>query len=91
MLSGDFLDVKIIDFGISNLNLEPHKTRSARAGTPKYMSPEQIDDNILSSKIDIWSFGCVILQLVTGVKPYEDIKERIRHELILSEEKIDPL
>ena len=40
MLSGDYLDVKIIDFGVSNMNFEPHKTKSSRAGTPKYMAPE---------------------------------------------------
>jgi serine/threonine protein kinase len=74
MLSGDFLEVKIIDFGVSNFNLEPHKTISAVSGTPRYMSPEQIGEGILSTKIDIWSFGCLILQLVTGCKPYHKIE-----------------
>jgi serine/threonine protein kinase len=36
------------------------------------MSPEQLG-GVLSFKSDIWSFGCVLLELYTGKKPYEGL------------------
>ena len=35
----------------------------------KYMAPEQFDD-VMSSKLDIWQFGCLLLEMVTGKEPY---------------------
>lgn len=48
-------------------------TQSAEKGTPRYMSPEQVDGK-LSFKIDIWAFGCVMLQFATGLMPFHNIK-----------------
>jgi serine/threonine protein kinase len=44
----------------------------AQCGTLRYMSPEQLD-GILTSKIDIWAFGCVLLEILTGKPPYSGI------------------
>jgi serine/threonine protein kinase len=45
------------------------------------MSPEQINGQ-LSFKSDIWAFGCIILQLCTGLKPFHDLSEG--HEVCLT-------
>ena len=37
------------------------------------MSPEQYE-GIITFKSDIWSFGCVMLELITGKRPYDGIK-----------------
>ena len=46
---------------------------SKTAGTIRYMSPEQYE-GIITFKSDIWSFGCVMLELITGKRPYDGIK-----------------
>ena len=33
------------------------------------MAPEQFDD-VMSSKLDIWQFGCLLLEMITGREPY---------------------
>mmetsp|Transcript_3929 Transcript_3929/g.6666 ORF Transcript_3929/g.6666 Transcript_3929/m.6666 type:complete len:109 (-) Transcript_3929:14-340(-) len=40
------------------------------------MSPEQMN-GMLSFKIDIWAFGCVLLQFATGLKPFDDIPNEV--------------
>ncbi|KAG1444781.1 hypothetical protein G6F56_010155 [Rhizopus delemar] len=66
-------DVKLTDFGVS-LNL---KMKSADAGsvsgTPNWMAPEVIELKGASTKSDIWSLGCTLIELVTGKAPYSDL------------------
>ncbi|KAG1179258.1 hypothetical protein G6F70_005879 [Rhizopus microsporus] len=66
-------DVKLTDFGVS-LNL---KMKSADAGsvsgTPNWMAPEVIELKGASTKSDIWSLGCTLIELVTGKPPYADL------------------
>lgn len=44
-------------------------------GTPMYMSPEVIknDKRGRHGAMDIWSLGCVVLELVTGKKPWSNL------------------
>jgi eukaryotic-like serine/threonine-protein kinase len=71
--------VKVLDFGIGKLanddvNLEltqsPTVTRGTGEGvilgTARYMSPEQARGQPLDKRTDIWSFGCVLYELLTG-------------------------
>ena len=62
---------KLLDFGIAKLvsNGDTTATHSAM-GTPQYMSPEQLDDAPLDPRSDIFSFGCVIYELLTGQVPF---------------------
>ncbi|KAF7732859.1 hypothetical protein EC973_000135 [Apophysomyces ossiformis] len=66
-------DVKLTDFGVS-LNL---KIKGADAGTvsgtPNWMAPEVIELQGASTKSDIWSLGCTLVELVTGKPPYSDL------------------
>jgi serine/threonine protein kinase/Tol biopolymer transport system component len=65
-------DVKILDFGIARnvaeAVLEPGATL-AGAGTPAYMSPEQANGSPVDKRTDIWAFGCVLYELLTGRRP----------------------
>jgi serine/threonine-protein kinase len=61
---------KITDFGIARLG-EDDVLRGMRAGSPKYMSPEQIrGDATLDGRSDIFSLGAVLYEMLTGVQPF---------------------
>jgi len=61
---------KLADFGVVK---SPHAsiTQSGTAvGSPGYMSPEQIDDLDVDARSDIFSFGIVLYEMLTGVHPF---------------------
>ncbi|KAI8086350.1 kinase-like domain-containing protein [Halteromyces radiatus] len=65
--------VKLSDFGVSlNLRLKDNEV-DAVAGTPNWMAPEVIELKGASTKSDIWSLGCTIVELCTGKPPYSDL------------------
>lgn len=63
--------IKVADFGLSVAN-NSWRLRNAksRAGTPLYMSPEQIKRKNIDARTDIYSLGLVIYELLTGRLPY---------------------
>ncbi len=70
-------EIKILDFGISDL-INPKKSSCHNQleerviGTPKYMSPEQINNEHLDHRSDIFSFGVVFYQMLCGQSPFRE-------------------
>ncbi|CAL5206814.1 unnamed protein product [Lathyrus oleraceus] len=72
ILLGDDCCPKISDFGLAKLRKkEDMVTMSRRRGTPGYMAPEWITADPITSKADVYSFGMVLLELVSGVRNFE--------------------
>ncbi|MFD8544794.1 tetratricopeptide repeat protein [Streptomyces sp. NPDC059649] len=68
--------VKICDFGIARLNHDIGFTArltgtGVAMGSPHYMSPEQIGAHPVDHRSDLYSLGCVLYELATGVPPFD--------------------
>jgi Tol biopolymer transport system component len=78
--------VKVLDFGLAKawegaseaqLSMAPTLTATLDRertilGTPAYMSPEQARGRTLDKRTDIWSFGCVLFEMLTGRAAFAD-------------------
>jgi eukaryotic-like serine/threonine-protein kinase len=62
-------DVRIGDFGLA-VNLGSETTQVTGVGSPAYMSPEQIRDEVVDHRTDLYSLGVVMYQLLSGTLPY---------------------
>jgi eukaryotic-like serine/threonine-protein kinase len=77
--------VKVLDFGLAKLNpsavvgLDPENSPTVTMGptqagvilgTAAYMSPEQARGKEVDKRADIWAFGCVLYEMVTGKRAF---------------------
>ncbi|MBU0479162.1 serine/threonine protein kinase [bacterium] len=65
------MDVKIVDFGLAYEKNKSNVRIRERAGTPHYMSPEQIKGYRGDERSDVYSLGVVMYELITGRRPFE--------------------
>ena len=65
--------VRVVDFGIARTGENPAATSS---GTPDWMAPEQWTGAPATDRVDSWSLGVVIAQLLAGEHPLGDTDER---------------
>jgi serine/threonine-protein kinase len=62
---------KITDFGLARLERSEDSTAgTGGSGTPGYMSPEQAQGLRTDRRTDIWAFGCVLHEMLTGRSPF---------------------
>lgn len=76
--------VKVLDFGLAkvftadiqdaDLSHSPTLLKGTEAGvilgTAAYMSPEQAKGKVVDKRSDIWSFGCVLFEMLSGRQPF---------------------
>src|SRR5262245_28697862 len=63
--------VKIMDFGLAKMGGDIHLTKAGMAlGTAAYMSPEQARGEVVDQRTDIWAFGVVMYEMLTGQLPF---------------------
>jgi serine/threonine protein kinase len=63
-------DVRIIDFGIALIDGSDMSRIEGIAGSPSYMSPEQVQSQELTNRSDLYSLGAVMYELLTGTRPF---------------------
>jgi serine/threonine protein kinase/Tol biopolymer transport system component len=68
--------LKVLDFGLAKPNDEPMSADKGILGTAAYMSPEQALGKTVDKRTDIWAFGCVLFEMLTGTRAFAgpDIK-----------------
>ena len=73
--------VKVLDFGLAKIateTLAADETKTLGAthegmviGTAAYMSPEQASGQAVDKRTDIWAFGCVLYEMLTGQRLFQ--------------------
>ena len=93
IIISDSYHVYLIDFGIAKIISDDELVALTRAmGTLAFLAPETLksyenseDDMIVSlitNKVDIWSYGCVVSYLFSGIKPWLNLIKDINTEYI---------
>ncbi|MFZ1946347.1 MAG: serine/threonine-protein kinase, partial [bacterium] len=79
--------IKVMDFGLAKLKGSLKLTRtSSTVGTLAYMAPEQIEGREVDARSDIFSFGIVLYEMLTGHRPFRGDQEGAMINSILNDE-----
>ncbi len=71
IMLGEDDSVRIVDFGLARVDGQSRITRTGSTmGTVAYMSPEQAKGGDATFQSDIWSFGVVLFEMLTGEVPF---------------------
>jgi serine/threonine-protein kinase len=71
--------VKVLDFGLAKFLDDPAREDGAFPtmtgpsvvlGTPAYMAPEQAQGQAVDRRVDVWAFGVILYEMVTGARPF---------------------
>jgi eukaryotic-like serine/threonine-protein kinase len=68
---------KVLDFGVSRFAVIPDSLQGARTksgavvGTPFYMAPEQMRGQPIDERVDVYSMGVTLYEVLAGVRPYD--------------------
>ena len=83
IMLNDRRDVKVLDFGLAKLMERPtasdltsmetavHTAKGTIVGTAAYMSPEQTEGKEVDARSDIFSFGAVLFEMLTGEPAFQ--------------------
>ncbi|PWU07611.1 MAG: hypothetical protein C5B51_09755 [Terriglobia bacterium] len=90
-LTGDG-HVKLMDFGISK-RTDLDLTRTGyMVGTPYYMAPEQVNGGDITPQVDVYAFGILLYELISGIHPIRgETMERVFYSILSQSLDLEPL
>lgn len=84
--------IKLMDFGISKAQDSTRTTTGVVMGTPYYMAPEQVLGRNITLQVDVYSFGVLVFELMTGTRPIAgDTVERIFYQILQEPLNLEPM
>src|SRR6266404_691051 len=84
--------VKLMDFGIAKSEGVKLTKAGFTLGTPYYMAPEQVLGKPLTAQADVYAFGILLFELLTGNKPVAgDSIEKIFQNILYEPLNLEPL
>jgi eukaryotic-like serine/threonine-protein kinase len=76
-------DVRVIDFGIALIKDSDVSRIEGIAGSPSYMSPEQVQSADITHRSDIYSLGACMYELLTGYRPFRaNNLSKLLHQIV---------
>ncbi len=78
---------KVMDFGLASITGNTQVTKEGTTiGTIAYMSPEQAHGETVDHRSDVWSYGIVLYEILSGTKPFKADYEQALIYQVLNEE-----
>jgi len=73
-------EVKLIDFGLAKIVVDPSGAASSFLGTKGYLAPEMLQRNGYDKAVDMWALGIIVFVLLCGCLPFDDDSSKIPSE-----------
>ncbi|KAH0794765.1 CAMK family protein kinase [Histomonas meleagridis] len=79
-------NIRIIDFGLSNMFSEDNPKLKTACGSPAYVAPEMIEGREYTQTTDIWATGILLYAIVVGYLPFDDnVIQRLLQKIVYTD------
>ncbi len=81
--------IRLTDFGVATpTNIETGASSGKLIGSMQYLAPEQLEEEEIDTRADIYSFGCILYEMITGQRAFPDrnvtrlVSKRLKNDFI---------